>query len=337
MPQPNPVDILARNLAEWVIAESAQIAEAVKGGLAAPGAANISEKDKLDYYTRQFFNPDGAPNIEGRNKEAARMGTAKFAETFKEVTHAHPELLKDNSLELFQQGPQAHPPALQPVATPELPAAPPLPPGPVIPAFAEGGIVTQPTVALVGEAGPEAIVPLNPDSQGQTAYDLLAQQQAAHQALAMSELRQGERGEYPTPTPRGADPAASADQIAAYIRQAAASRGIDPDVAMAVALHEGFGTGQPAQEARFSTGRSWWPFQLHYGGAGTPYAAWGGTAGLGNEFTAATGWQPGDPRAWQDSIDFALDTALRRGWFPTWYGSVPAGVGPRQGLPTRSA
>ena len=27
--------------------------------------------------------------------------------------------------------------------------------------FAEGGVVTKPTVALVGEAGPEAIVPLN--------------------------------------------------------------------------------------------------------------------------------------------------------------------------------
>jgi len=30
-----------------------------------------------------------------------------------------------------------------------------------IPRFAEGGIVTQPTLAMVGEAGPEAIVPLN--------------------------------------------------------------------------------------------------------------------------------------------------------------------------------
>jgi phage-related minor tail protein len=29
-----------------------------------------------------------------------------------------------------------------------------------VPAFAEGGVVTKPTVALIGEAGPEAIVPL---------------------------------------------------------------------------------------------------------------------------------------------------------------------------------
>jgi hypothetical protein len=35
-----------------------------------------------------------------------------------------------------------------------------------IPAFAEGGIVTRPTIALVGEAGPEAIVPLTGKNAG---------------------------------------------------------------------------------------------------------------------------------------------------------------------------
>jgi hypothetical protein len=30
-----------------------------------------------------------------------------------------------------------------------------------IPKLAKGGIVTQPTLALIGEAGPEAVVPLN--------------------------------------------------------------------------------------------------------------------------------------------------------------------------------
>jgi hypothetical protein len=32
--------------------------------------------------------------------------------------------------------------------------------GVTIPAFAKGGIVTGPTLALIGEAGPEAVVPL---------------------------------------------------------------------------------------------------------------------------------------------------------------------------------
>jgi hypothetical protein len=30
-----------------------------------------------------------------------------------------------------------------------------------VPAFAKGGIVTGPTLALIGEAGPEAVVPLS--------------------------------------------------------------------------------------------------------------------------------------------------------------------------------
>lgn len=38
---------------------------------------------------------------------------------------------------------------------------------PTIPALAEGGIVTQPTLALIGEAGPEAVVPLSsPQARG---------------------------------------------------------------------------------------------------------------------------------------------------------------------------
>lgn len=39
--------------------------------------------------------------------------------------------------------------------------------GLVIPAFADGGIVTKPTIGLVGEAGPEAIIPLNSRSINQ--------------------------------------------------------------------------------------------------------------------------------------------------------------------------
>jgi hypothetical protein len=197
------------------------------------------------------------------------------------------------------------------------PAAPPPgfmgpPPGPSgmpgIPAMAGGGVVTQPTVALLGEAGPEAIVPL----------------------AGQSGLGSAVQGS-------GADPNATPDQIGQYIQQAAIQRGIDPGTAIQVALHEGFAQGQPAARGTFSTGSSWWPFQLHYGSSDPsgPYAQYGNVAGLGNDFTAKTGWQPGDPRAWQAATDFALDTVLQRGWYPTFYGSVPAGVSKWQGLPTQ--
>lgn len=128
----------------------------------------------------------------------------------------------------------------------------------------------------------------------------------------------------------GADPAhPQPGEIQQYIDAASRQRGIDPEVAMAVAYNEG-GLDEPAKRGTFKTGSSWWPFQLHYGGPG--YEGLGNTAGMGNEFTATTGNQPGDPGAWRDSIDYALDQALSRGWSP-WYGSKPAGVGQWQGLP----
>jgi phage-related minor tail protein len=35
-----------------------------------------------------------------------------------------------------------------------------------IPGLADGGIVTRPTLALIGEAGPEAVIPLNRGGMG---------------------------------------------------------------------------------------------------------------------------------------------------------------------------
>lgn len=188
-------------------------------------------------------------------------------------------------------------------------------------AMATGGVVTRPTLALIGEAGPEAVVPL-PDYQygGAPDPDL-----SAH-------LGNAPGADATPPTP-------SHEEIAAYIQQAARARGIDPNAALQVALHEGTNPAthrfdSPAQEAQFNTGRSWWPFQLHYGGAG--YEQYGTTAGLGNDFTADTGIQPGDPRAWREATDYALDKAISNpsGW-AQWYGSKPAKVAARQGLPAR--
>jgi hypothetical protein len=222
---------------------------------------------------------------------------------------------------------------VQPMGMPG-PAPMPMPQGPMpgIPAMAGGGVVTQPTVALIGEAGPEAVVPLN-GAPGPSA--VLQPVPTPTPAPMLDPDLAARLGNTPVTGPPGPNvvtpPTATPDEIQAYIVQAAQQRGIDPSVALRVAQHEGFATGQAAQQGTFATGRSWWPFQLHYGGPG--YEQYGNVAGLGNDFTAATGWQPGDPRAWRDATDFALDTAVQRGWYPTFYGSVPAGVAPRQGLP----
>lgn len=98
-----------------------------------------------------------------------------------------------------------------------------------------------------------------------------------------------------------------------YIRAAAVKRGIDPNVALAVARSEGlnnyFGdldaTGKPT---------SFGPFQLHYAGVGRHTAS-----GLGTKFTASTGLDARDPNTVRQQIDFALDEARRGGWGP-WHG-----------------
>ena len=107
-----------------------------------------------------------------------------------------------------------------------------------------------------------------------------------------------------------------------FLRDEAKRRGIDPDKAVIVANAEGSLT-EPARRGTFSTGSSWWAYQLHYGGAG--YEKYGNVAGMGNSFSALTGWAPGDPLAWKDAMRYALDTVKRGGWGP-WYGAAARGI-----------
>lgn len=114
----------------------------------------------------------------------------------------------------------------------------------------------------------------------------------------------------------------------AFIRDAAARRGIDPEIALRVAMSEG-GVVPPGNVGRFDTGVSFWQFQLHYGGKF--YEHLGTTAGMGNGFTALTGWQPGDPRAWRDATRYALNRAKASGW-GAWYGAAHVGIGQWDGI-----
>jgi len=113
---------------------------------------------------------------------------------------------------------------------------------------------------------------------------------------------------YRAPEQRGGD--TGGDDVEGYIRAAASKRGIDPEVAIKVAQSEGGLV--PNRTGSFATGKSFWPYQLHYGGPG--YEQFGTTAGMGNAFTAQTGYQPGDPAAWRAATDYALDAAAKNGW-----------------------
>ncbi|MDX1158453.1 phage tail tape measure protein [Sinorhizobium medicae] len=114
--------------------------------------------------------------------------------------------------------------------------------------------------------------------------------------------------------------------IASYITQAAAKRGIDPDIALRVAKSEGGLNSWNLQSNYVKNGvrePSFGPFQLYKGG------------GLGNKFMAQTGLDPADASAGPAGIDFALDEARKSGW-GAWYGAKKAGIGNFEGIGTYS-
>lgn len=112
----------------------------------------------------------------------------------------------------------------------------------------------------------------------------------------------------------------------AFIRAYAASIGIDPDVAVKVARHEGLreNTWQSDLQQPYGRERSYGDFQLHF-------APEGRKPGMGNDYYAATGNNPADPANWQSMDRFALDQARKQGWGP-WMGAAAADVHGFQGI-----
>jgi hypothetical protein len=117
--------------------------------------------------------------------------------------------------------------------------------------------------------------------------------------------------------------------IESYIRKKAASLGIDPNIAVRVAMSEG-GTTDPARQSDSSKNGirepSYGPFQLLVGGEGTGFPA-----GMGNDFVRRTGLHPSNPANVYKGIDFALEGASKNGW-GAWYGAKKAGIGNKEGI-----
>ncbi|MBY5657188.1 hypothetical protein [Rhizobium leguminosarum] len=110
--------------------------------------------------------------------------------------------------------------------------------------------------------------------------------------------------------------------IASYISQAAAKRGIDPDIALRVAKSEGGLKSWNLQSTFMKNGvqePSFGPFQLYKGG------------GLGNDFMRKTGLDPALAANGPAGVDFALDHASKKGW-GAWYGAGKAGIGNFDGI-----
>lgn len=105
-----------------------------------------------------------------------------------------------------------------------------------------------------------------------------------------------------------------------FIRAEAARRGINPNVAMAVARSEGFNSFVSTIPGETSYGA----FQLNV----SP----GGRKGhLGDQFRAKTGLDPSDPANERATIMFALDDATRNGW-AAFHGAKNTGIGRWEGI-----
>jgi hypothetical protein len=121
---------------------------------------------------------------------------------------------------------------------------------------------------------------------------------------------------------RASIPDVGSSDIASYISKAAAARGIDPNIALAVAKSEGGLNSWNLQSNYVKNGvrePSFGPFQLYKGG------------GLGNEFMRKTGMDPANAASGPAGVDFALDHASKNGW-GAWYGAKKAGISNFEGI-----
>lgn len=113
MPRPsqNPLDGIADELFGWMDSEVSYYVDALKGGPngRAPFAANASEAERHDYFTRKMFvqDPDGTthydqPNAEGRAELMSQLGPQQYAETYdlvKPKEGRRPELEPEDDLD----------------------------------------------------------------------------------------------------------------------------------------------------------------------------------------------------------------------------------------------
>lgn len=126
--QPNFLDDVANDLAIWIDQTASEVALAFAPARA-PFSANITEEQKLAYYRNRLFNPDGSPNVQGRNEEIARLGAEGFGRVYKAVVTRYPELKIPSPppIEVPQEWPAA--PQGPPPGPPGPPPGPPVPPG----------------------------------------------------------------------------------------------------------------------------------------------------------------------------------------------------------------
>jgi hypothetical protein len=130
MPQRTIFDDIAQDLADWIDRTANEMALAMAPRGVQPFAADMTQQQKMQYYRSRLFNADGSPNQSGRAAEVQRLGPEGFANVYKAVIQAYPELRQAAA-----PGPVGAPvpgPAAAPVGRSlRPPGLPPLAPAPV--------------------------------------------------------------------------------------------------------------------------------------------------------------------------------------------------------------
>lgn len=119
-------------------------------------------------------------------------------------------------------------------------------------------------------------------------------------------------------------------QVVEYLRQAAIKRGIDPDTFLKVSRAEALNVFDPNKpDLGGDEGSSFGPFQLHYKGMSKSMP----NAGMGDDFTKATGLHASDPSTWRQQVDYVADHLAGGGTWTPWMGAKAVGITGRMGLP----
>lgn len=133
MAEANFLDGIAGDLSQWIDQTADEVARAFAPGRA-PFAPNISQEKLLEIYRAQLFNPDGSPNMPGREAQIKRLGAEQFSAIYKAVVSHWPELKPppEPPTEIPEQWPTPAPPGMPPPGPPPMPMPPPMP-GPPLP------------------------------------------------------------------------------------------------------------------------------------------------------------------------------------------------------------
>jgi hypothetical protein len=141
MPRQHQFDQISQDLAEWIDSMVKQLTGALTEGGVAPFAANVSQAQKLSYYSSKVYLPDGSINVAGRSQLMQTYGPEGYASIMRTV-------LKSTG-------------GLPPIPPQSIASTPGqlAPPSMLLPGRAAGGPVDPSQPYVVGEQGPEVFVP----------------------------------------------------------------------------------------------------------------------------------------------------------------------------------